>query len=57
VLFFFMAGLLLHFECVTIGSLTHPAGDRPSHSISVTAIVGWEAVTEIEKQLLIGNTC
>src|SRR5882672_2442821 len=34
VLFFFMAGLLLHFECVSIGSLSHPAGDRPSHSIS-----------------------
>src|SRR2546421_3483575 len=37
VLFFFMAGLLLHFECVSIGSLSHPAGDRPSHSISVSA--------------------
>src|ERR1700687_139979 len=35
VLFFFMAGLLLHFECVSIGSLSHPAGSRPSHSISV----------------------
>jgi hypothetical protein len=33
-LFFFMAGLLLHFECASIGSLSHPAGDRPSHSIS-----------------------
>jgi hypothetical protein len=32
-LFFFMVGLLLHLECVTIGSLTHPAGDRPSHPI------------------------
>jgi hypothetical protein len=27
----------LHFECVSIGSLSHPAGDRPSHSISVSA--------------------
>src|SRR6266852_9620339 len=26
VLFFFLAGLLLHFECVSIGSLSHPAG-------------------------------
>jgi deoxyribodipyrimidine photo-lyase len=25
----------LHFECVSIGSLSHPAGGRPSHSISV----------------------
>ena len=24
----------LHLECVSIGSLPHPAGDRPSHSIS-----------------------
>ena len=23
---FFMAGLLLHLECVSIGSLSHPAG-------------------------------
>src|SRR5712664_1066568 len=29
-----MAGLLLHFECVLLGSLQHPAGGRPSHSIS-----------------------
>src|SRR5205814_8487663 len=28
----------LHFECVSIGSLSHPAGDRPSHSISVSAL-------------------
>jgi hypothetical protein len=27
-------GLLLHFECVLLGSLPHPAGDWPSHSIS-----------------------
>src|SRR6266481_3954899 len=37
-LFFFMAGLLLHFECVSIGSLSHPAGGRPSHTISESAI-------------------
>src|SRR5260370_23452267 len=29
-----MAGLLLHFECVFLGSLSHPAGARPSHTIS-----------------------
>jgi len=29
-----MAGSPLHFECVSIGSLPHPAGSRPSHSIS-----------------------
>src|ERR1035438_7549954 len=39
VLFFFMAGSpFLHLECVSIGSLSHPAGDRPSHSISVTPL-------------------
>jgi hypothetical protein len=38
ILFFFMAGLLLHFECVSIGTLTHPAGGQPSHSISVTVL-------------------
>src|SRR5712671_6503991 len=37
-LFFFMAGLLLHFECVSIGSLSHPAGGRPSHTISESAL-------------------
>src|SRR5712691_908168 len=30
---FFMVGLLLHFQCVIIGSLSHPAADRPSHPI------------------------
>jgi len=35
VLFCFMAGSPLHLECVYIGSLTHPAGSRPSHPISV----------------------
>src|SRR5271168_5321262 len=34
VIFFFMAGLLLHLECVSIGSVSHPAGGRPSHPIS-----------------------
>jgi hypothetical protein len=34
-IFCFMAGLLLHLECVSIGSLSHPAGDRPSHPISI----------------------
>src|ERR1700723_698137 len=35
VLFFFMAGLLLHFECVSHWELNSiPPGDRPSHSIS-----------------------
>src|SRR4051812_39926282 len=34
-----MAGLLLHFECVSIGSLSHPAGGWPSHSISDSMIL------------------
>jgi hypothetical protein len=41
-----MAGLLLHLiECV-YGSLSHPVGARPSHSISVTlrANPGWMVV-------------
>jgi len=29
-----MAGLLLHLECVLLGSLPHPDRSRPSHSIS-----------------------
>src|SRR5450631_2660412 len=37
VLFFFMAGSpFCTSSAYHIGSLSHPAGDRPSHSISVT---------------------
>jgi len=36
-LFFFMAGLLLHLECVSMGKLNAiPPGDQPSYPISVT---------------------
>jgi hypothetical protein len=38
ILFFFMAGFLLHFECLSIGSISHPAGGRPSHPISVASV-------------------
>src|SRR5205807_5184610 len=42
-LFFFMVGSFLHFECAHIGSLSHPAGSRPSHPISETQPMSTEA--------------
>src|SRR5579864_8929441 len=40
VLSFFMAGLLCTSSALIIGSLTHPAGGRPSHLISVSGSWG-----------------
>ena len=53
-----MAGSPLHLECVYIGSLTHPSGDRPSHPISVhfvlaTRIGATEVVSGLEDALVL----